>query len=201
MYARQAGGGRAHLPKASNHSILGRTAGEKSITWASNCNNNWHLYSIRYLGVPKHLTDITNGTDLQAGDLAPYRTSIPTPKRSTLVDFVAAFSHGSASGAHTQTVRPSQFNTEATSILDKASHIQRGHPNAMRADLWAHGGEKAAARGTQPASCLTCSRETLPLKNQKGEPCARSRTSHCRRCSMYEPSSARHCTTPSSPLP
>lgn len=55
--------------------------------------------------------------------------------------------------------------------------------------------------GAQPASCLTCSREPLPLKNQKGEPCARSRTSHCRRCSMYEPSSARHCTTPSSPLP
>lgn len=163
VYARQTGGGRAHLPKASNHSILGRTAGEKSITWASNCNNNWHLYSIRYLGVPKHLTDITNGTDLQAGDLAPYRTSIPTPKRSTLVDSVAAFPHGSVSGAHIQTVWPSQFNTEVTSILVKECHIWRRNPSTGRTALWAHEEEKAAARGTQPALCLTCSLEILPL--------------------------------------
>lgn len=68
-------------PKTSNHSVPVRTAGEKSITQARNCNNNWHLYSTRYPGVPKHLTDITSWTDLQAGDLPPCRTSIPTLKR------------------------------------------------------------------------------------------------------------------------
>lgn len=105
VYKRQAGRGRADLPKTSNHSIPVRTAGEKSITWASNCNNNWHLYSIGYPGVPKHLTDITNWTDLQAGDLAPYRTSIPTAKWRSLLDFVTTFSHYSISGPSVQTLQ------------------------------------------------------------------------------------------------
>lgn len=106
-YERQAGGGRVDLPKTSNHSVPVRTAGEKSITRARNCNNNWHLYSIRYPGVPKHLTDITSWTDLQAGDLAPCKTSIPTPKRRTPVDCVATFTYHFISGVNIWMLRPS----------------------------------------------------------------------------------------------
>lgn len=105
--ARQAGRGRADLPKASNHSIPVRTAGEKSITQARNCNNNWHLYSIRYPGVPKHLTDITSWTDLQAGDPAPRRTSIPTWRWKTPADSAATFTHHSIEGASVRMLWPS----------------------------------------------------------------------------------------------